>query len=923
MVVDKALSFLFGTKHDRDVKKLRPIVAKINSLADVTRQLTNDEMRAKTVEFKERISRGESLEHILPEAFALVREAADRSLGMRHFDVQLMGGIVLNSGKIAEMKTGEGKTLVATLPVYLNALSGDGAHVVTVNDYLAKRDAEWMGTVYRFLGLSVGVIVHDLSPFERKAAYACDITYGTNNEFGFDYLRDNMVNHKSLRVQRSRNYCIVDEVDSILIDEARTPLIISGSTEESTKKYYQINKVILSLNEGDYDVNEKDRQTTLTDEGVKHVERLLNLDNLYDSKNIDIVHHVNQALKAHMLFKKDVDYTVKDGEVLIVDEFTGRLMPGRRFSDGLHQALEAKENVTIARESQTLATITFQNFFRMYKKLSGMTGTADTEAVEFNKIYNLDVVVIPTNRPMQREDNADRIYGTAKEKYNAIADEIAELSGKGQPILVGTISIENSEKLSSILKSRGIIHNVLNAKYHEREAQIVAEAGKSGAVTIATNMAGRGTDIVLGGKRDYMDEMDAHVPVHDADLWESFKAAITASDFEKAETLLSGFTGQDAVRAKSIARKGADWYKDHNKVVEAGGLHILGTERHEARRIDNQLRGRSGRQGDPGSSRFYLSLEDDLMRLFASDRLAHFMQRLGMTEGQEIESGMVSKAIANAQKRVEGRNFEIRKHLLEYDDVMNQQREFIYSERNGILEGEDISGKIMSYIGEIVRDRLLDFTGGQGHPEEWDLDGLKAWLKGKLTLDIDYDKINPFETDYADFEQAVIQMVADAYAAKEESFGVEDMRTLERLVSLQVIDTKWRQHLLSMDELRDGIWTVGYSERQPLVEYKIQGAHIFEDMLLNLKEDIIEYMMKVQIRPDVLSSIRESEREAEPEYAAMGDEYHEDVEQFGSSAGIPTAGAAAAVAKGKPKEKENKNITTGGVKRKKTRRSRR
>ncbi|MDR3237858.1 MAG: preprotein translocase subunit SecA, partial [Spirochaetia bacterium] len=672
-MIDKAISLLFGTKHERDIKKIRPLVAMINSLEAPTKALSDEQMRAKTFEFKERIKNGESLDSVLPEAFALVREASDRTLGMRHFDVQLMGGIVLHNGKIAEMKTGEGKTLVATLPVYLNALSGDGAHVVTVNDYLAKRDSEWMGAVYKFLGLTVGVIVHGLSPMQRQGAYACDITYGTNNEFGFDYLRDNMVEHRSLRVQRSRNFCIVDEVDSILIDEARTPLIISGSTEESTKKYYQINKVIISLGADDYEVNEKDRHASLTDAGVKHVEKLLNIDNLYDSKNIEIVHHVNQALKAHTLFQKDVDYTVKEGEVLIVDEFTGRLMPGRRFSDGLHQALEAKENVTIARESQTLATITFQNFFRMYKKLSGMTGTADTEAMEFNKIYRLDVVVVPTNQPMIREDNPDKIYRTEREKYNAIASEIMELSAKKQPILVGTISIENSEKLSLMLKSKGIIHNVLNAKYHEREAQIVAEAGKPAGVTIATNMAGRGTDIVLGGRRDFMDELDEYVPVRPDDEWNAFKSAVLSSNFGMADGLADLLNGQDKAKAKAIARKGAEWFTNHETVVAAGGLHILGTERHEARRIDNQLRGRSGRQGDPGSSRFYLSLEDNLMRLFASDRLSNIMHKLGMEEDQEIESRMVSKAIAGAQKRVEGRNFEIRKHLLEYDDVMNQQ----------------------------------------------------------------------------------------------------------------------------------------------------------------------------------------------------------------------------------------------------------
>ncbi|HNW30873.1 MAG TPA: preprotein translocase subunit SecA, partial [Spirochaetota bacterium] len=679
-----------------------------------------------------------------------------------------------------------GKTLVATLPVYLNALGGHGVHVVTVNDYLARRDAEWMGTIYKFLGLEVGVIQHDLSPYQRQVAYRCDVTYGTNNEFGFDYLRDNMVEHQSLRVQRELNYAIVDEVDSILIDEARTPLIISGSTEESTKKYYLLNKVILNLKDRvDYEVNEKDRHVTLTEEGVNHVQRLLKIDNLYDSKHIDTLHHVNQALKAHTLFHIDEDYIVKDGQVIIVDEFTGRLMPGRRYSDGLHQALEAKENVTIARESQTLATITFQNFFRMYKKLGGMTGTADTEAVEFQKIYKLDVVVIPTNMPMIRKDYPDRVYRTEREKYDAIIQEIRELNSKGQPILVGTISIDKSEKLSRLLQSKGIMHNVLNAKFHEHEARIIAEAGRPGAVTIATNMAGRGTDIVLGGRRLYVDELESHVPVHDAGLWNDFKLAVLTSDFDRAEQLAERMTGQDKHKAKTLVREGREWNINHNKVVEAGGLHILGTERHEARRIDNQLRGRSGRQGDPGSSRFYLALEDELMRLFGSERIGNIMQRLGMEEGQEIESPMVTKAIASAQKRVEGRNFEIRKHLLEYDDVMNSQREFIYKERDEILLGEDISYKFSSYIEDICKEKLEVFTGGKAHPEEWDLDGLANWMRFKFGVDVDFAEISPMEMRYAEFEEAIINKLKNAYKEKESQLGEKDMRALERMISLQ------------------------------------------------------------------------------------------------------------------------------------------
>ncbi len=912
-MIDKIISIFFGSKHERDIKKLKPLVAKINSLEPDVQKLTDEEMRAKTEEFKNRYQKGETLDDLLPEAFALVREAGIRALGMRHFDVQLMGGIVLHQGRIAEMKTGEGKTLVATLPVYLNAISGKGVHVVTVNDYLARRDSQWMGAIYKFLGLTVGVILHDMDQEERQKAYGSDITYGTNNEFGFDYLRDNMVEHLSLRAQGNLNYCIVDEVDSILVDEARTPLIISGSTEESTKKYYLINKIIPSLkDEVDYEVNEKDKNVTLTEDGVKRVEKLLKVDNLYDSRNIEIVHHVSQALKAHTLFQRDVDYTVKDGEVLIVDEFTGRLMPGRRYSDGLHQALEAKESVTIARESQTLASVTFQNFFRMYTKLSGMTGTADTEAVEFRKIYNLDVVVVPTNQPMVRKDHPDRVYRTENEKVNAIVDEIVELSAKGQPILVGTISIEKSESISNSLKSRGIIHNVLNAKFHEKEAQIVAEAGRPGQVTIATNMAGRGTDIVLGGKKDFMDELEDHVPVHETDMWAEFKNTVIASNYEKAETLVEKMQGQDKHRGKNIVRLGSEWIKNHEVVVKAGGLHILGTERHESRRIDNQLRGRSGRQGDPGSSRFYLSLEDDLMRLFASERISKIMQRLGMEEGQEIESPMVSKAIANAQKRVEGRNFEMRKHLLEYDDVMNTQREYIYGERNEILEGEDISHKIKDYIGDIVESMLVSFTGGGGHPEEWDLEGIQSWLNSKFTINLDYEKVDPYKVSYSEFEHGIVDAVKAAYLEKEEKTGTEDMRTLERLITLQVIDTKWRDHLLNMDQLRDGIWTVGYGEKNPLVEYKLEGFQLFKEMLLALKEEIIEYMMKVEIEHVV--------EEVDFDSRVIGDEYHADVEAFGSG-GIPVATQPVKKKKSGDK-KQSATVSSGGVKRKKTRRSR-
>ncbi len=910
---DKVLALLFGTKHERDVKKLKPLVERINSLEGDMKAVTTDQLPGKTAEFRSRIERGETLDDLLPEAFALVREASIRTLGMRHFDVQLMGGIVLHQGKISEMKTGEGKTLVATLPVYLNALSGDGVHVVTVNDYLARRDAEWMGRIYKALGLSVGIIQHNMDHYDRHEAYRCDVTYGTNNEFGFDYLRDNMVEHRSLRVHHKLNYAIVDEVDSILIDEARTPLIISGSTDESTKKYYLINKIIPSLKPGvDYEINEKERNALLSEEGVKHVERLLKVDNLYDSRNIEIVHHVNQALKAHTLFRRDQEYIVKDGEVVIVDEFTGRLMPGRRYSDGLHQAIEAKENVTIARESQTLATVTLQNFFRMYKKLAGMTGTADTEAVEFRKIYKLDVVVIPTHKPMVRKDHSDRIYRTAKEKYNAIVEEIADLSRKGQPILVGTISIEKSERLSQMLKAKGVVHSVLNAKYHEQEAKIVAEAGSPGAVTIATNMAGRGTDIVLGGRRTYIDELDNHVPVHDRALWADFRQAVLTGDFDRAGELGEKMTGQDLHRAKNIVRGGREWVEKHEKVITAGGLHILGTERHEARRIDNQLRGRSGRQGDPGSSRFYLSLEDDLMRIFAAERISGIMQRLGMEEGQEIESRMVSRAIENAQKRVEGRNFEIRKHLLEYDEVMNSQRERIYRERDEILDGEDISRKIKEYLEDIVEGNVEFYTEG-GNSEEWDIQGLRAWLRNTFLADTG-------ELDYGSMSReglvdAVKEALLGKYAEKEEEIGPENMRTLERMITLQVIDGKWREHLLNMDELRDGIWAVGYSERNPLVEYKLQGFRIFNETMEGLMMDILEYLFKVQVREEAM-------REEEREYRVIGQEIHGDMGLFGDGEAAMQGG----MMQQRPLARMNRGpekASTGGVKRKKTRRDRR
>ncbi|TAL29317.1 MAG: preprotein translocase subunit SecA [Spirochaetes bacterium] len=914
-MVDKILSIFIGTKHERDVKRLQPIVTRVGLIEERTRNLTSDALRAKTAEFRGRIENGESLDALLPEAFAVVREASVRTLGMRHFDVQLMGGVVLHEGKITEMKTGEGKTLVATLPVYLNALTGKGVHVVTVNDYLARRDSEWMGAIYKFLGLTVGVIQHDLNHTERQHAYGCDVTYGTNNEFGFDYLRDNMVEHKSLRVHRNLNYAIVDEVDSILIDEARTPLIISGSTDESTKKYSQIDRIIPSLKPGDdYEVNEKDRNVLLSENGVHTVERLLKIENLYDNRNIDLVHHVTAALKAHTLFQRDVDYIVKEGQVVIVDEFTGRLMPGRRFSDGLHQALEAKENVTIARESQTLATVTFQNFFRMYKKLGGMTGTADTEAVEFKKIYSLDVVVIPPNVPMIRSDFPDRVYRTEREKFNAIVKEIEEMRVKERPVLVGTVSIEKSEKLAMLLKNKGVTHNVLNAKYHEREAQIIAEAGRPGAVTIATNMAGRGTDIVLGGKKGYVDELERHVPVHDPVLWDTFKLAVLSGNFEKARPLSETMLGQDKNKAQTLVRQGEEWLNNHNKVVAAGGLHILGTERHESRRIDNQLRGRSGRQGDPGSSRFYLSLEDDLMRIFGSERISSVMQRLGMVEGQEIESVMVSKAIANAQKRVEGRNFDIRKHLLEYDDVMNSQREYIYRERNELLEGEDIAPKIRAYIEEVCEIGAETYSAGERTVDGWDREGLRQWFLTVFGEELGPDTAGLKGMGSDSFVHSLKERVLKRYADKEASISAEAMRALERMITLQVIDTKWRDHLLEMDELRDGIWAVGYSERNPLVEYKLRAFELFKYNMDRVKQDIVEFLMKVQVR----EVVEEEKREFKP----IGNAIHAELDQFGTG-GIPMAMPEPGPVIRKPADSEPGHETTGGVKRRKTRRSRR
>jgi len=772
------LKKIFGSKNDRELRRLAPLVDRITSLEPEFRKLSDAQLTAKTGEFKERLARGEELDDLLPEAFAAAREAAVRVLGLRPFDVQLIGGIVLHQGKIAEMKTGEGKTLVAVMPAYLNALTGEGVHIVTVNDYLARRDTEWMGGIYRLLGLSVGTIVHGLSDAERRRAYAADITYGTNNEFGFDYLRDNMKFSLEDMVQRGFNYAIVDEVDSILIDEARTPLIISGPAEESTELYYILNRVALQLvRDRDYTVDEKARSILITEEGVARAEKLLGVDNLYDPRHIELLHHLNQALKAHNLFKRDDEYIVKDGQVIIVDEFTGRLMPGRRYSDGLHQALEAKEGVRIENENQTLATITFQNYFRMYRKLAGMTGTADTEAEEFKKIYNLDVVIIPTHRKMIRVDHPDVIYKTAEEKFRAVVEEIKDCHARGQPVLVGTTSIEKSEMLSRMLKREGIKHEVLNAKHHEKEAQIVAQAGQLGMVTIATNMAGRGTDIVLGPG-----------------------------------------------------------------VVERGGLHIIGTERHEARRIDNQLRGRSGRQGDPGSSRFYLSLEDDLLRIFGGDRLKSLMERFGMEDGQPIEAQMVSNAIERAQKRVEAHNFEIRKHLLEYDNVMNKQREVIYAQRRQILAGENLEEDLLEMAEELVEDLVSEYTQDR-IAEEWDLKGLQDAFQRQFGFRPDLVQADGDLTDY------LTDLVRRRLEQKKTELGPELFRHLQQMVMLQIVDNHWKEHLLSMDHLRDGIGLRGYAQKDPLREYQREGYEMFMDLIHRIKADTVGTLFHLQVRP--------------------------------------------------------------------------
>jgi preprotein translocase subunit SecA len=889
---------VFGTKNERETKRLLPRVERINALETEMRQLTDEQLRARTGEFRARIQQrlaeeqpapaqveeeGEppaltftkpqrdpkleaALDDVLEEAFAVVREAGRRVLNMRHFDVQLIGGMVLHQGKISEMKTGEGKTLVATLPVYLNALAGRGVHVVTVNDYLAKRDSEWMGKIYTFLGLTVGVIIHDLDDEERRQAYGADVTYGTNNEFGFDYLRDNMKFDLADCVQRGHHYAIVDEVDSILIDEARTPLIIAGASEESTDKYYKVNRIISRLVKGeeiqksidekiltgDYVVDEKHKSITVTDEGWEKVESLLGIGNIADPENWGWKHHVETAIKAHSLYRRDVEYVVKEGEVIIVDEFTGRLMPGRRWSDGLHQAVEAKENVKIERENQTLATISFQNYFRMYNKLAGMTGTAETEAAEFEKIYKLEIVVIPTNRPLLRRENPDIIYRTEKEKYFAVADEIEKMNTTGQPVLVGTTSIEKSERLSDLLKRKGVRHVVLNAKYHEREAEIVAQAGRLNSVTIATNMAGRGTDILLGGNAEFMAKQ------------ESLKAGLARSVHAAAGEISPVASAANMTRwyyqgaeyeidseqwQQILSRHEAQIQGEHQQVIEAGGLHILGTERHEARRIDNQLRGRAGRQGDPGSSRFYLSLEDDLMRIFFDKQwVSNLLQRVGMEEGVPVESRLMTRRIEAAQKAVEGQNFESRKHLLEYDDVMNKQREAVYGLRRQLLQGVDQKELILEdYVASMVGELLEQYAPKEQHPEQWDMAALKNQVFTKFGVDLAAENIDLESLNRHELGDAIFNKLKERYEAKEKLIGPEAMRYHERMIMLSVLDGQWKNHLLDMDHLKEGIGLRGYGQHDPLVEYKRESFDMFEAMMLRFQEDMVRHLYFMQV----------------------------------------------------------------------------
>jgi preprotein translocase subunit SecA len=899
-LIASTLTKIFGTSNERVIKRMGPMVEQTGFLEPATQALSDDELRAKTLEFRARIAaRLEGIDdaeervaeekvvlnEILPEAFAVVREAGRRVLQMRHFDVQLIGGMVLHQGKISEMKTGEGKTLVATLPCYLNALAGHGVHVVTVNDYLAKRDAEWMGKIYEFLGLTVGVIVHDLDDSQRRAAYGSDITYGTNNEFGFDYLRDNMKFDKADCVQRGHYFAIVDEVDSILIDEARTPLIISGPTDQTTDKYARVNRILPSLEQGeeiergeekiltgDFVVDEKHKTISVTDEGWEKIEQLLGIGNIADPENWDLKHHVEVAIKAHSLYRRDVQYVVKDGEVIIVDEFTGRLMPGRRWSDGLHQAIEAKEQVNIRREDQTLATITFQNYFRLYKKLSGMTGTAETEATEFENIYKLEIVVIPTNKPMRRQENPDVVFRTAKEKYLAVADEIARLNELKQPVLVGTTSIEKSELLSSILQRKGVKHVVLNAKFHEREAEIVAQAGRLGMVTIATNMAGRGTDIVLGGNAEFAAKQEL--------LKKGMAQAVNAA--QGAINLMAGpgmvrfyYQGQEFETRqetwdKAFAQYAAAAEKEHDEVIAAGGLHIVGTERHESRRIDNQLRGRAGRQGDPGASRFYLSLEDDLMRIFAKEWVSNLLQRLGMEEGVPIESRMISSRIEAAQKAVEGQNFEARKHLLEYDDVMNKQRTAVYGLRGQLLEGLDQKELILEdYFANILSSIMDQHAPEAMHPDQWDMNGLKGQLASQFGIDLEKEGISVDTLNRHELGEAIFDRLKEKYEMKEAILGSPTMRLHERMVMLSVLDGLWKDHLLSMDHLKEGIGLRGYGQQDPLVAYKKESFDMFESMMGRFQEDTVRFLFLMQIVGPDGQPVTELPRRQAPEITSQ------------------------------------------------------
>ena len=870
---------VFGTHSQRELKRIQPIVDAVLEKEEQYRAMTDEELKAVTPALKERLQNGETTDDILPDAFAAVREASDRVLGMRHFPVQIVGGVVLHQGRIAEMKTGEGKTLVATLPAYLNALTGEGVHIVTVNDYLARRDSEWMGKLYTFMGLSVGLIVHDLDNDQRRAAYGADITYGTNNEFGFDYLRDNMVIYKNQMVQRGFAYAIVDEVDSILIDEARTPLIISGPGDKSTDMYDLADRFVRTLKmkkvrelddkeldddmDGDYIVDEKAKTATLSPSGVKKAEAFFRLDNLMDSNNLTILHHVNQAIRAHGIMQRDVDYVVKEGQVIIVDEFTGRLMFGRRYNEGLHQAIEAKEHVKVERESKTLATITFQNYFRQYRKLSGMTGTALTEEEEFREIYKLDVIEIPTNMPMIREDHHDVIYRAEAAKFNAVIEQIIECHEKGQPVLVGTISIEKSELLSKMLHKRGIAHQVLNAKYHEKEAEIIAQAGKRSAVTIATNMAGRGTDIVLGGNAEYLAKADMR------------KQGVS-------DELISGATGfaetddPDQLAARETYRRLHDQYKaeievEAEEVREAGGLFIIGTERHESRRIDNQLRGRAGRQGDPGESRFYLSLEDDLMRLFGGERIQGLMSTLGLEDDQPIENRMISHSIETAQEKVEGRNFGIRKNVLQYDDVMNRQREIIYGQRRRVLDGENMHEYILGMINESIDKAFGQFLGDPT-ADNWNLDGLRNYYLGWLTTENDYhytrDELQ--ELDKEELKEELKDRALDLYEQREKLFGEELMRELERVILLRVVDEKWMDHIDAMDELRQGIGLQAYGQRDPVVEYRIEGFDMFDQMVDAIREDTVRLLFTVQVRRE--DDPPQRQQVAQPTQASHGDE---------------------------------------------------